>query len=69
LQVLTADQNRLANEQTVTNLRMKRRDLQLGLIKALGGGFDAADTNLAIDAQTSKSAPAQTASAAPKLAN
>jgi NodT family efflux transporter outer membrane factor (OMF) lipoprotein len=69
LQVLTADQNRLANEQTVTNLRMKRRDLQLGLIKALGGGFDAADMNLAIDAQTSKSAPAQTASAAPKLAN
>jgi NodT family efflux transporter outer membrane factor (OMF) lipoprotein len=64
LQVLTADQNRLANEQTVTNLRMKRRDLQVGLIKALGGGFDAADTNLGIDAQTSK-----TASAAPKTAN
>jgi NodT family efflux transporter outer membrane factor (OMF) lipoprotein len=69
LQVLTADQNRLANEQTVTNLRMKRRDLQFGLIKALGGGFDAADTNLAIDGQTSKNAPAQTASAASKLAN
>ena len=72
LQVLTADQNRLANEQTVTNLRMKRRDLQLGLIKALGGGFDAADTNLAIDGalkDTSKSAPSQTASAASKTAN
>jgi len=69
LQVLTADQNRLANEQTVTNLRMKRRDLQLGLIKALGGGFDAADTNLAIDGQTSKSAPSQTASAASKTAD
>ncbi|QIE24194.1 efflux transporter outer membrane subunit [Caballeronia sp. SBC2] len=69
LQVLTADQNRLANEQTVTNLRMKRRDLQFGLIKALGGGFDAADTNLAIDGQTSKSAPSQTASAASKTAN
>jgi NodT family efflux transporter outer membrane factor (OMF) lipoprotein len=69
LQVLTADQNRLANEQTVTNLRMKRRDLQLGLIKALGGGFDAADTNLTIDGQTSKSAPSQTASAASKTAN
>ncbi|SAL28227.1 RND efflux system outer membrane lipoprotein [Caballeronia sordidicola] len=63
LQVLTADQNRLSNEQTVTNLRMKRRDLQIGLIKALGGGFDAADTNLAIDGQTSK-----TASVAPKTA-
>jgi outer membrane protein TolC len=69
LQVLTADQNRLANEQTVTNLRMKRRDLQLGLIKALGGGFDAADTNLAIDGQTSKIAPSQTASTASKTAN
>jgi len=69
LQVLTADQNRLANEQTVTNLRMKRRDLQFGLIKALGGGFDAADTNLAIDGQTSKSAQAQTASAVSKTAN
>lgn len=56
LQVLTADQNRLSNEQTVTNLRMKRRDLQIGLIKALGGGFDAADTHLAIDGQTSKTA-------------
>ncbi|WGS54836.1 efflux transporter outer membrane subunit [Paraburkholderia sp. D15] len=43
LQVLTADQNRLSNEQTVTNLRMKRRDLQIGLIKALGGGFNTAD--------------------------
>ncbi|SAL20648.1 efflux transporter outer membrane subunit [Caballeronia humi] len=49
LQVLSADENRLANEQTVTNLRMRRRDLQIALIKALGGGFDATDTNLAID--------------------
>ncbi|WP_438393282.1 efflux transporter outer membrane subunit [Caballeronia sp. DA-9] len=64
LQVLTADQNRLSNEQTVTNLRMKRRDLQIGLIKALGGGFDAADTNLAIGGQTSK-----TVSVAPKSAD
>jgi outer membrane protein TolC len=47
--VLSADENRLANEQTVTNLRMRRRDLQIALIKALGGGFDATDTNLAID--------------------
>jgi NodT family efflux transporter outer membrane factor (OMF) lipoprotein len=72
LQVLTADQNRLANEQTVTNLRMKRRDLQVGLIKALGGGFDAADTNLAIDGtlkDASKSAPSQTASTASRTAN
>lgn len=41
LQVLTADINRLSAEQTVTNLKMRRRDLQFALIKALGGGFDA----------------------------
>ncbi|SAK76972.1 RND efflux system outer membrane lipoprotein [Caballeronia hypogeia] len=49
LQVLNADDNRLANEQTVTNLRLKRTDLQIALIKSLGGGFDATSTNLAID--------------------
>ncbi|EAY69021.1 Outer membrane protein [Burkholderia dolosa AU0158] len=47
LQVLTADSNRLASEQTVTNLKMRRRDMQLALIKALGGGFDATGTRLA----------------------
>jgi NodT family efflux transporter outer membrane factor (OMF) lipoprotein len=63
LQVLNADENRLANEQTVTNLRLKRTDLQIALIKSLGGGFDATSTNLAIDgsghAQASNQAPAQ----------
>ncbi|TDN70598.1 efflux transporter outer membrane subunit [Paraburkholderia sp. BL10I2N1] len=48
LQVLNADQNRLAAEQTVTNLKMRRRDLQIGLIKALGGGFDATATGLVV---------------------
>ncbi|WP_175686791.1 efflux transporter outer membrane subunit [Burkholderia anthina] len=47
LQVLSADSNRLASEQTVTNLKMRRRDMQLALIKALGGGFDATGTRLA----------------------
>lgn len=61
LQVLSADENRLANEQTVTNLKMRRRDLQIGLIKSLGGGFDATSTNLAIDG----SGQTQTANAAP----
>jgi NodT family efflux transporter outer membrane factor (OMF) lipoprotein len=42
LPVLNAEMNRLAAEQTTINLRMKRRDLQFGLIQALGGGFDAA---------------------------
>jgi NodT family efflux transporter outer membrane factor (OMF) lipoprotein len=71
LQVLTADNNRLANEQTVTNLRMKRRELQVGLIKALGGGFDAADTNLDIDGKSAGAAPGQTQTAAvtPKTAD
>ncbi|SAK74774.1 RND efflux system outer membrane lipoprotein [Caballeronia arationis] len=61
LQVLSADENRLANEQTVTNLKMRRRDLQIGLIKALGGGFDATGTNFAIDG----SGQTQAANAAP----
>ncbi|CAG4891179.1 efflux transporter outer membrane subunit [Paraburkholderia saeva] len=59
LQVLTADQNRLAAEQTVTNLKMKRRDMQIALIKALGGGFDATQTGLVVPTD----APASTAHA------
>lgn len=50
LQVLTADDNRLASEQTVTNLKMKRRDLQFALIRALGGGFDAQTAGVAVPA-------------------
>ena len=69
LQVLTADQNRLAAEQTVTNLRMQRRDMQLALIKALGGGFDAKDANLVPPPAVGSEAPAApapaTATAAP----
>jgi NodT family efflux transporter outer membrane factor (OMF) lipoprotein len=64
LQVLTADQNRLANEQTVTNLRMRRSDLQIALIRALGGGFDATNTNLAIDGSGQKASTASTNQAA-----
>lgn len=60
LQVLTADQNRLAAEQTVTNLKMRRRDLQIALIKALGGGFDATQTGLVVPTD----APASSATAA-----
>jgi NodT family efflux transporter outer membrane factor (OMF) lipoprotein len=46
LQVLNADQNRLAAEQTVTNLKSQRLDEQMALIKALGGGFDAQGAGL-----------------------
>lgn len=62
LQVLTADQNRLAAEQTVTNLKMNRRAMQIGLVRALGGGFDATQSGLVVPAdapaaQTSPTAP------------
>jgi NodT family efflux transporter outer membrane factor (OMF) lipoprotein len=59
LQVLNADQNRLSAEQTVTNLKMSRRSMQIGLMKALGGGFDTARTGLLVptDAATAQSIP------------
>jgi hypothetical protein len=59
--VLNADENRLANEQTVTNLRLKRTDLQIALIKSLGGGFDATSTNLAIGGNGQNPASTQAA--------
>jgi NodT family efflux transporter outer membrane factor (OMF) lipoprotein len=46
LQVLNADQNRLASEQAVANLKAQRRDEQMALIKALGGGFEAQSADL-----------------------
>ncbi|WP_118184395.1 efflux transporter outer membrane subunit [Paraburkholderia phosphatilytica] len=47
LQVLNADDNRLAAESAVVDLEMDRRRTQIGLIKALGGGFDASGAGLA----------------------
>ncbi len=58
LQVLNADDNRLAAETAVVNLEMGRRNLQIGLIKALGGGFDASRAGLAATAETPIPAPA-----------
>ncbi|RDU97416.1 efflux transporter outer membrane subunit [Trinickia dinghuensis] len=52
LQVLNADDNRLAAETAVVNLEMGRRTLQVGLIKALGGGFDASHSGLDATVQT-----------------
>ena len=60
LQVLIADINRLSAEQTVTNLKMRRRDLQIALVRALGGGFDA---------QAAGIAPAVAASASAAMAS
>jgi NodT family efflux transporter outer membrane factor (OMF) lipoprotein len=65
LQVLNADQNRLAAEQTVTNLKMRRRDMQIGLIKALGGGFDATQTGLTVPPNDGAADAPAAASAAP----
>ncbi|WP_224011534.1 TolC family protein, partial [Paraburkholderia tropica] len=56
LQVLNADQNRLAAEQTVTNLKSQRADEQMALIKALGGGFDAQNAGLVPPAQVGSEA-------------
>jgi hypothetical protein len=67
--VLTADQNRLAAEQTVTSLKMRRRDLQIGLIKALGGGFDATQTGLVVPTDAPAPAAAASAIAATAAAN
>jgi len=69
LQVLSADQTRLAAEQTLTDLKMSRRNMQIGLIKALGGGFDASKVDLVAPAdarvgQAPQSAQALSASEA-----
>lgn len=56
LQVLNADQNRLAAEQTVSNLKMQRRDQQMALITALGGGFDAHEAGLVPPAEVGSDA-------------
>jgi hypothetical protein len=48
----------------VTNLKMRRRDMQIGLIKALGGGFDATQTGLVVPAGASASPAEQAAPAA-----
>jgi NodT family efflux transporter outer membrane factor (OMF) lipoprotein len=52
LTVLNADDNRLAADQAVANLQMDRRNQQIALIKALGGGFDTSNTDLAAKAGT-----------------
>jgi NodT family efflux transporter outer membrane factor (OMF) lipoprotein len=52
LTVLNADDSRLAADLAVVNLEMDRRDMQIGLIKAMGGGFDASNAGLAATAET-----------------
>jgi NodT family efflux transporter outer membrane factor (OMF) lipoprotein len=57
LQVLIADDNRLAAEKSVINLQMDHRNMQIGLIKALGGGFNASQSGLASNTDTPIPAP------------
>jgi NodT family efflux transporter outer membrane factor (OMF) lipoprotein len=65
LQVLSADQNRLTAEQTLTDLRMSRRNMQIGLIKALGGGFNAAKVDLVVPTDAPVAQAAQSTHALP----
>ncbi|HVE06683.1 MAG TPA: efflux transporter outer membrane subunit [Paraburkholderia sp.] len=59
LTVLNADMNALAADQAVANLRMDRRDQQIALAAALGGGYTDPATAPAPDAAASNaSAPA-----------
>jgi len=55
--LLNANLNRLNQQQTLIDLKMNRRNLQIGLIKALGGGFDATGTPLAPPAMPSETQP------------
>jgi NodT family efflux transporter outer membrane factor (OMF) lipoprotein len=60
LTVLNADVNALSADQAVVNLRMNRRDQQIALASALGGGF--VDTSNAASTSTPASAPRADAS-------
>jgi NodT family efflux transporter outer membrane factor (OMF) lipoprotein len=68
LQVLSADMNLLAQEQTVVNLQMSRRDLQVGLVKALGGGFEAGAAGLAMPGEATTGSATTSSTAAPAAA-
>ncbi|MDR5760770.1 efflux transporter outer membrane subunit [Caballeronia sp. LZ035] len=58
LELLNADDNRLAAATTVATLEMSRRSMQIGLIRALGGGFDGSAIALAAPIATTTPIPA-----------
>ncbi|MFC0399896.1 efflux transporter outer membrane subunit [Paraburkholderia rhizosphaerae] len=63
LTVLNADVNALSADQAVANLTMNRRDQQIALAAALGGGYtDASDTNDAVGLAATDTARSSTAS-------
>ncbi len=47
LTVLNADVNALSADQAIVDLKMNRRDQQIALAAALGGGYTDASTNTA----------------------
>jgi hypothetical protein len=53
----------------VTNLKMRRREMQIGLIKSLGGGFDATQTGLVVPTDAPASSAGAAAPAAQAAAN
>ncbi|WP_034294885.1 efflux transporter outer membrane subunit [Herbaspirillum sp. RV1423] len=59
LVVLNAETALLAQQQALINLEASRRNQQIGLFKALGGGFDARQTGLAIAAPDASAAKPQ----------
>jgi outer membrane protein TolC len=44
LSVLTVESQLLAQRRVVADIRARRQDLQISLVRALGGGFRAAST-------------------------
>jgi len=61
--LLSANLNRLNQQQVLIDLKMNRRNLQIGLIKALGGGFDVTGTPLAPPAVASETQPVSSSTA------
>lgn len=59
LTLLSAETAVLAQRQSMVSLEAARRDQQVALYKALGGGFDAQQAGLALNAEDGKPAPKQ----------
>ncbi|MDR5816889.1 MULTISPECIES: efflux transporter outer membrane subunit [unclassified Caballeronia] len=57
LQLLDADDNRLAAATTVVTLEMSRRSMQIALIRAMGGGFDGSGAALAATTPATPTTP------------
>ena len=58
--VLNAETALLSQQQALINLEASKRNQQIGLFKALGGGFDAQQAGLAIATTAAPASPAAT---------